>query len=95
MTPEVPFLEGTFWDKFWRPLRSRRFCLIPTFDLLEFSGVLGGPLGGQGQHNAKVYLHQGKKPSITLLYTQPLVLIGVELTGPNPCMYIYTQQASK
>ena len=22
MTPKDPFLEGTFWDKFWRPIRS-------------------------------------------------------------------------
>ena len=23
MTPKDPFLEVTFWDKFWRPIRSR------------------------------------------------------------------------
>ena len=23
MTPKNPFLEGTFWEKFWRPIRSR------------------------------------------------------------------------
>ena len=23
MTPKDPFLKGTFWDKFWRPIRSR------------------------------------------------------------------------
>ena len=30
MTPKDPFLEGTFWDKFWRPIRSRRFCSLPN-----------------------------------------------------------------
>ena len=29
MTPTDPFLEGTFWDKFWRPIRSRALLLTP------------------------------------------------------------------
>ena len=29
MTPKDPFLEGTFWDKFWRPLRSRALLFTP------------------------------------------------------------------
>ena len=29
MTPKEPFLEGTFWDKFWRPLRSRALLFTP------------------------------------------------------------------
>ena len=29
MTPKDPFLEGTFWDKFWRPIRSRALVFTP------------------------------------------------------------------
>ena len=29
MTPNDPFLEGTFWDKFWRPIRSRELLFTP------------------------------------------------------------------
>ena len=29
MTPKDPFLEGTFWDKFWRPIRSRAPLFTP------------------------------------------------------------------
>ena len=29
MTPKDPFLEGTFWDKFWRPIRSRALFFTP------------------------------------------------------------------
>ena len=29
MTPKDPFLEGTFWDKFWRPIRSRVLLFTP------------------------------------------------------------------
>ena len=29
MTPKDPFLEGTFWDKFWRPIRSRELLFAP------------------------------------------------------------------
>ena len=29
MTPKDPFLEGTFWDKFWRPIRSRALLFTP------------------------------------------------------------------
>ena len=29
MTPTNPFLEGTFWDKFWRPIRSRALLFTP------------------------------------------------------------------
>ena len=27
----IPFLEGTFWDKFWRPIRSRALLFTPEF----------------------------------------------------------------
>ena len=30
MTPKDPFLEGTFWDKFWRPIRSRALLSAKT-----------------------------------------------------------------
>ena len=29
MTPKDPLLEGTFWDKFWRPIRSRALLFTP------------------------------------------------------------------
>ena len=29
MTPKDPFLEGTFWDKFWWPIRSRALLFTP------------------------------------------------------------------
>ena len=29
MTRKDPFLEGTFWDKFWRPIRSRALLFTP------------------------------------------------------------------
>ena len=29
MTPQDSFLEGTFWDKFWRPIRSRALLFTP------------------------------------------------------------------
>ena len=29
MTPKDPFLEGTSWDKFWRPIRSRALLFTP------------------------------------------------------------------
>ena len=29
MTPKDPFLEGTFLDKFWRPIRSRALLFTP------------------------------------------------------------------
>ena len=31
MTPKDPFLEGTFWDKFWRPIRSRALLFTPEY----------------------------------------------------------------
>ena len=42
MTPKDPFLEGTFWDKFWRPLRSRALLFTP--DQRGVHGVVN--LGG-------------------------------------------------
>ena len=33
MTPKGPFLEGTFWDKFWRPIRSRALLFTPELFL--------------------------------------------------------------
>ena len=39
MTPKDPFLEGTFWDKFWRPIRSRALLFTPeNQDLSQKSG---------------------------------------------------------
>ena len=29
MTPKDPFLAGTLWDKFWRPIRSRALLFTP------------------------------------------------------------------
>ena len=29
MTPKDLFLEGTFWAKFWRPIRSRALLFTP------------------------------------------------------------------
>ena len=29
MTPKDPFLEGTCWNKFWRPIRSRALLFTP------------------------------------------------------------------
>ena len=41
MTPKDPFLEGTFWDKFWRPIRSRALLRF----LKNVSGGSGFPSG--------------------------------------------------
>ena len=38
MTPKDPFLEGTFWDKFWRPIRSRALLFTP--DLLYLLSIV-------------------------------------------------------
>ena len=35
MTPKDPFLEGTFWDKSWRPIRSRALLFTPDFKGVE------------------------------------------------------------
>ena len=35
MTPKDPFLEGTFWDKFWRPIRSRALLFTPDISFSE------------------------------------------------------------
>ena len=41
MTPKDPFLEGTSWDKFWRPIRSRALLLTPESETgrKRFRGV--------------------------------------------------------
>ena len=48
MTPKDPFLEGTFWDKFWRPLRSRALLFTPEFCCFlpvdQGSKLLGCPM---------------------------------------------------
>ena len=31
MTRKDPFLEGTVWDKFWRPIRSWALLFTPEF----------------------------------------------------------------
>ena len=33
MTPKDPLLEGTFWDKFWRPIRSRALLFTPEMEM--------------------------------------------------------------
>ena len=43
MTPKDPFLEGTFWDKFWRPIRSRALLSTPE----SFRKYQGKPLKHQ------------------------------------------------
>ena len=35
MTPKDPFLEGTFWDKFWRPIRSRALLFTPDYLVVQ------------------------------------------------------------
>ena len=54
MTPKDPFLEGTFWDKFWRPIRSRALLFIPESSCWENfgSGQEVGP--GWDQHGARM-----------------------------------------
>ena len=41
MTPKDPFLKGTFWGKFWRPLRSRALLFTPE---LRGSGLWQAPI---------------------------------------------------
>ena len=51
MTPKEPFLEGTFWDKFWRPIRFRALLFTPDcpfWDFPDFSGFFRICLGTQG-----------------------------------------------
>ena len=36
MTPKDPFLEGTFWDKFWRPIRSRALLFTPEIQVKNY-----------------------------------------------------------
>ena len=36
MTPKDPFLEGTFWDISWRPIRSQALLFTPENN---FSGI--------------------------------------------------------
>ena len=47
MTPKDPFLEGTFWEKFWRPLRSRVLLFTPERARLKvvsaFERLIGSP----------------------------------------------------
>ena len=38
MTPKDPFLEGIFWDNFWRPIRSRALLSTPEI-LLGIQGT--------------------------------------------------------
>ena len=45
MTPKASFLEGTFWDKFWRPIRSRALLFTPG-NRCPFLVGLRGDLGG-------------------------------------------------
>ena len=40
MTLKDPFLEGTFWDKFWRPIRSRAFLFTPDMSSLFQNSTL-------------------------------------------------------
>ena len=51
MTLKDPFLEGTFWDKFWRPIRSRALLFTPDKSLrkqfLHASCLISRKEGGQ------------------------------------------------
>ena len=40
MTPKDPFLEVTFWGKFWRPIRSRALLFTPEKRMDELHGLL-------------------------------------------------------
>ena len=42
MTPKDPFLEGTLWDKFWRPIRSRALLFTPDFFFCGFGPFSAG-----------------------------------------------------
>ena len=42
MTPKDPFLEGTFWDKFWRPIRSRALLFTPEVGVPQMGGLRDG-----------------------------------------------------
>ena len=46
MTPKDPFLEGTFWDKFWRPIRSRALLFTPEFFGDRYDWTTRGPNDG-------------------------------------------------
>ena len=45
MTPKDPFLEGTFWEKSRRPIRSRALLFTPEFPFLGSFGRTGGRQG--------------------------------------------------
>ena len=42
MTRKDPFLEGTFWDKFWRPIRSRALLFTPELSSQPWGANKGG-----------------------------------------------------
>ena len=51
MTPKDHLLEGTFWDKFWRPIRSRALLFTPDH---RAKTSYGGYLSGVIRANRKV-----------------------------------------
>ena len=60
MTPKDPFLEGTFWDEFWRPIRSRALLFTPEF--LNMKYIIRYPLPFYLIHDTNPY--QKKKASL-------------------------------
>ena len=49
MTPKDPFLEGTFWDKFWRPIRSRALLFTPDLSWFRIRLMLTWIRGRHGR----------------------------------------------
>ena len=40
MSPKDPFFEGTFWDKFWRPIRSRALLFTPASSRTQLQEII-------------------------------------------------------
>ena len=60
MTPKDPFLEGNFWDKFWRPIRSRALLFTPDRKVIisnmtvNISSRARGPVAGSESLESRV-----------------------------------------
>ena len=50
MTPKDPFLEGTFWDKFWRPIQLLG-AFVHSQVLKSSLPSSPGGLGNKGIHD--------------------------------------------
>ena len=59
MTPKDPFLEGTFWDKFWRPIRSRALLFTPDCARKPWADF-SYPILGEGKWGRKKHSLSGK-----------------------------------